>query len=160
MKKHLLSLIAVAFLAIGITACSNAKSTDESKGEKTENKDDLKDPESVVTTLVDLLNDCTRKVNAVSDEEEYEAAGKSIEDTFAEFKDDDKELSADEKSEVVAALADLVAALGCKQAELEGQILDSNTQAIVKSQSKTAVESICKDCKSIKDIIVAFAAFG
>ena len=62
--------------------------------------------------------------------------------------------------EVVDALANLIAATGCKQAELAGQTLDTATQTLVKSQSKTMVEGITKDCKSVKEIIEAIAKLG
>ena len=137
MKKTMLMLVAVVSMVISLTACG-----------------------SHVSTFVDAINGATEKINSASDEEEFEAAGKSLEDTFAEFKDDDKELSADEKSEVVDALANLIAATGCKQAELAGQTLDTATQTLVKSQSKTMVEGITKDCKSVKEIIEAIAKLG
>ena len=137
MKKTMLMLVAVVSMVIGLTACG-----------------------SPASKFVDAINDATEKLNSAKSESEADAIGKSLEDTFSEFKDDDKELSADEKSEIVNALIDLVTAMGCKQAEFEGETIDASTKTMVKQYAKTAVENITKDCKSIKDIIDAFAKFA
>lgn len=153
MKKHLLSLIAVAFLTIGITACSNSKSTDDSKGEKTENNDDLKDPESVGTTFVDLLNDCTRKVSACTTTEELAAVGNQFEQDCEEFKNDEANLSDSERAEIVNAMTELSTAMGVKALELQGQTLTPEQIDMMKSSVKSNLEAQCGEFRNIKELL-------
>ena len=156
MKKHLLSLIAVAFLAIGITACSNAKSSDDSKGEKTENKDDLKDPDSVGTTFVDLLNDCIAKINASQNEEDLAEARNQFEQVCAEFQNDEAELSDAERSEIINAMAELSIAVAVKSAEFQGQSLPADQIDMVKNTVRNRVESACGNSRNIKELLSSF----
>lgn len=137
MKKTMFMLVAVVAMVIGLTACG-----------------------SPASKFVDAINDATEKVNSAKSESEMDAIGDDFEAQCKEFENDDKELSADEKTEIVNALSDLVAAMGCKQAEFEGETIDASTKTMVKQYSKTAVENITKDCKSIKDIIAAFEALA
>lgn len=137
MKKTMFMLVAVVAMVIGLTACG-----------------------SPASKFVDAINDATEKVNSAKSESEMDAIGDDFEAQCKEFENDDKELSADEKTEIVNALSDLVAAMGCKQAEFEGETIDASTKTMVKQYLKTAVENITKDCKSIKDIIAAFEALA
>ncbi len=137
MKKTMFMLVAVVAMVIGLTACG-----------------------SPASKFVDAINDATEKVNSAKSESEMDAIGDDFEAQCKEFENDDKELSADEKTEIVNALSDLVAAMGCKNIEFAGQTLDADTKDKVKSYSKIAVENLTKDCKSIKDIIAAFEALA
>lgn len=137
MKKTMFMLVAVVAMVIGLTACG-----------------------SPASKFVDAINDATEKVNSAKSESDIDAIGKDFEAQCKDFENDDKELSADEKTEIVNALTDLVTAMGCKYAEFQGQTLDASTKAQVKEYSKTAVENITKNCKSIKDFIAAFAKLG
>lgn len=137
MKKTMLMLVAVVSMVIGLTACG-----------------------SPASKFVDAINDATEKVNSAKSESDIEAIGDEIDAQIKEFENDDKELSDDEKSEIVNALTDLVAAMGCKYTELQGVTLDASTKSMVKSEAKTAVENLTKNCKSIKDFIAAFAKLG
>lgn len=133
----MLMLVAVVSMVIGLTACG-----------------------SPASKFVDAINDATEKVNEAKSESDLDAIGDEFEAKFKDFENDDKELSADEKSEIVNALTDLFTAMGCKQAEFEGETIDANTKSLVKQYSKTAVENLTKDCKSIKDIIAAVEALA
>ena len=140
-------------IANGLDADNSVKSSVNSSFDESYEKPYVKD----AYDFVRAINSATAKINAASDEQEFEAAGKSLEDTFDVFTGNDKELSYDEKSQIVDALADLIAVTGCKQLELKGEPIDTDTPALVKSHSKTMVEDIIKDCKSINDIIEAIA---
>lgn len=147
MKKHLLLLLAVIALALGSVACGSKASSEDSEDSRV----------SPTSKFVDVINDATEKVYSAKSESDIDAIGKEVDAKIKKFKNDDKELSDDEKSEIVYALTDLVAAMGCKYAEFQGQTLDASTKAQVKEYSKTAVENLTKNCKSIKDFIAAFA---
>ena len=150
MKKHLLLLLAVIALALGSVACGSKASSEDSEDSRV----------SAASKFVDVINDATEEVNSAKSESDIDAIGDDFEAQCKDFKNDDKELSADEKTEIVNALSEHVAAMGCKQAEFEGETIDASTKTLVKQYSKTAVENITKDCKSIKDIIAAFAALS
>lgn len=137
MKKTMLMLVAVVSMVIGLTACG-----------------------SPASKFVDAINDATEKVNEAKSESDLDAISDEFEAKCKDFENDEKELSAEDKSEIVNALTDLVAAMGCKYAELEGMTLDAATKSVIKSSAKTNVEEITKNCKSIKDIIAAFEALA
>lgn len=146
MKKHLLSLIAVAFLAIGAIAC-NSKSSSDSE-------------ESRVEEFCDLIKDYTRKVDALDNAYGITSLNVDFEKDLEEYKDDDTKLSKSEKKQIIEAFADLGIAIACKQSELDGQSISDDDRAEARRMTVDEMERLTSDCKSISDYIDVFEELG
>lgn len=166
--KFINRLIAMMFMAVALVACSSSSKDDDDddddddgkKKEKVgkigkfqdEEEGEIKVGGSHVDDFCSLLNEASVAVDQASDESEVENLQARFKDRMNPFKSDNTPLTANEKEEIISALANFFGTILDKAVVLSGEDIDQDELYQAGVALGQQIRSLVEQSNSLADV--------